>query len=86
MPSRRQTKTPTKAPVQTQTQASTRFAIRGSRSMLRGDDWFPYRGAASITFSTPIAPAGHEWRDVVLLRDEVRGEILKYCGEPDLAR
>ena len=61
-------------------------AIRGSRSMLRGDDWFPYRGAASITFSTPIAPAGHEWRDVVLLRDEVRGEILKYCGEPDLAR
>jgi len=61
-------------------------AIRGSRSMLRGDDWFPYRGAASIVFSAPIAPAGSEWRDVMLLRDHVRGEILKYCGEPDLAR
>ena len=60
--------------------------IRGSRSMLRGDGWFPHRGAASITIGAPIAPSGAEWRDVMRLRDQVRGEILKHCGEPDLAR
>jgi 1-acyl-sn-glycerol-3-phosphate acyltransferase len=60
-------------------------AIRGARSMLRGDDWFPYRGAVSITFCAPIEPKGSEWRQVMLLRDQARREILKYCGEPDLA-
>ncbi len=61
-------------------------AIRGARSMLRGNDWFPYRGAVSITFCAPIQAPGCEWRDVMLLRDQARSEILKYCGEPDLAR
>jgi 1-acyl-sn-glycerol-3-phosphate acyltransferase len=61
-------------------------AIRGARSMLRGGNWFPYRGAASIRLGAPIRPAGPEWRDVMLLRDEVRAEILKHCGEPDLAQ
>ena len=60
-------------------------AIRGARSMLRGDNWFPYRGAASITFGAAIRPAGSEWRDVMLLRDQVRAVILQHCGEPDLA-
>jgi 1-acyl-sn-glycerol-3-phosphate acyltransferase len=59
-------------------------ALRGSRSMLREDDWFPYRGAASVRFGAPIAPAGPEWQNVMLLRDQVRGEILRHCGEPDL--
>jgi len=61
------------------------IAIRGARSMLRGSDWFPYRGAASIRFGALIRPAGSEWRDVMLLRDQVRAEILQHCGEPDLA-
>ena len=61
-------------------------AIRGSRSLLRGNDWFPYRGAASITIGRPIAAAGPAWRDVMLLRDQVRAAILQHCGEPDLAR
>jgi len=60
-------------------------ALRGVRSMLRGNDWFPYRGAAGITFGAPIRPAGPEWRHVMLLRDEVRRAILQHCGEPDLA-
>jgi len=60
-------------------------ALRGVRSMLRADAWFPYRGAVSITFCAPIRPAGPEWRHVMLLRDEVRGAILRHCGEPDLA-
>ena len=60
-------------------------ALRGMRSMLRGDDWFPYRGAAAVTFCAPIHPAGPEWRHVMQLRDEVRRAILQHCGEPDLA-
>jgi acyl carrier protein len=59
-------------------------AIRGARSMLRENDWFPYRGAASIAIGTAIRPSGSEWRDVVELRDRVRAEILKHSGEPDL--
>jgi len=61
-------------------------AIRGARSMLRDNDWFPHHGAASLTFCAPIRAPGVEWKDVILLRDQARGEILKYCGEPDLAR
>ena len=60
-------------------------ALRGLRSMLRDDAWFPHRGAASVRFGAPIAPAGSEWQNVMLLRDQVRGEILRHCGEPDLA-
>ena len=59
-------------------------ALRGMRSMLREDDWFPRRGAASVRFGAPIVPFGPEWQNVMLLRDQVRGEILRYCGEPDL--
>ncbi len=60
-------------------------ALRGVRSMLRGDDWFPYRGAATVTFCAPIRPAGTEWQQVMQLRDQVRRAILRHCGEPDLA-
>ena len=60
-------------------------AIRGTRSMLRGDDWFPRRGAVTITVRPPIAPDGSDLAAAVRLRDKVRAEILAYCGEPDLA-
>ncbi len=60
-------------------------ALRGVRSMLRDDDWFPYRGTAAITFCAPIRPVGPEWRHVMQLRDQVRRAILQHCGEPDLA-
>jgi len=60
-------------------------ALRGVRSMLRGDDWFPYRGVAGITFCAAIRPAGPEWRHVMQLRDQARRAILQHCGEPDLA-
>ena len=60
-------------------------AIRGARSLLRDDEWFPHPGEVTIVFCAPVAPAGGEWRDVTQLRDAVRAEILKHCGEPDLA-
>ncbi len=60
-------------------------AIRGTRSMLRGDDWFPRRGAITVTVRPPIAPEGSDLAAAVRLRDKVRKEILAHCGEPDLA-
>jgi 1-acyl-sn-glycerol-3-phosphate acyltransferase len=60
-------------------------AIRGTRSMLRGREWFPRRGSIAVTIRPPIHPKGSDWSAAVELRDEVRAEILKYCGEVDLA-
>ncbi len=59
-------------------------AIRGTRSMLRGDEWFPRRGAITITARPPIRPEGSDLAAAVRLRDAVRAEILAHCGEPDL--
>jgi 1-acyl-sn-glycerol-3-phosphate acyltransferase len=60
-------------------------AIRGARSILRENDWFPHRGAASIVVGEALRPAGSAWPDVVDLRDRTRAAILRHCGEPDLA-
>jgi hypothetical protein len=38
-----------------------------------------------VTIGAPIAPEGTDWNAAVKLRERVRGEILKHCGEPDLA-
>jgi 1-acyl-sn-glycerol-3-phosphate acyltransferase len=60
-------------------------ALRGLRSILRDAHWLPYRGAAGVRIGAPMAPAGARWEDATALRDTVRGEILRHCGEPDLA-
>jgi acyl carrier protein len=60
--------------------------IRGTRSMLRADHWFPRRGAISVTIGAPVAPDGNDWTAAIRLRDAVRAEILGLCGEPDLVR
>jgi acyl carrier protein len=60
-------------------------ALRGVRSVLRDGTWYPRRAPISVTFSPPIAPDGEDWNAAVRLRDRVRAEILKHCGEPDLA-
>ena len=59
-------------------------AIRGTRSVLRGDDWFPRRGKVTITIRPAIRPDGTDLAAAVRLRDAVREEILRHCGEPDL--
>lgn len=61
-------------------------AIRGSRSLLRGDTWFPRRTVVTVQICPPVAPQGEAWDAAVALRDAVRAEILKYCGEPDLTK
>ena len=32
-----------------------------------------------------VLPEGEDWNAVLELRDQVRAEIAKHCGEPDLA-
>lgn len=59
--------------------------IRGTRSILRADHWFPRRGVITVTVSKPIMPDGKDWAAAIRLRDAARREILRLCGEPDLA-
>ena len=66
-------------------------AIRGTRSILRSDSWFPHHGTITVTIGQPITPeAGAEktpenaWAAALKLRDATHSHILRYCGEPDL--
>ena len=61
------------------------IAIRGTRSILRGGQWFPRHGVANLTISAPIAPEAAGFEAALKLRDAARAEILNHCGEPDLA-
>ncbi|MFQ6023722.1 MAG: AMP-binding protein [Acidiferrobacterales bacterium] len=58
--------------------------IRGTRAKLRSNQWFPRRGAISVTIGAPINPQGRNWSAAVALRDAARAEILRRSGEPDL--
>ena len=61
--------------------------IRGTRSILRDQSWFPRRGVVRVTISAPVQPAGDghgHWDEAIRLRDLTRAELLKNCGEPDL--
>jgi 1-acyl-sn-glycerol-3-phosphate acyltransferase len=66
------------------------ITLRGSRAVLRPDTWFPHRGRVSVLIGKPVYPetsggaGGTPWSEAIRLRDAVRGEILRRCGEPDL--
>ncbi len=59
--------------------------IRGARSVLRDGSWFARRGAIVVTVSPALSAEGSDWNAAVGLRDAARAEILRRCGEPDLA-
>jgi 1-acyl-sn-glycerol-3-phosphate acyltransferase len=59
-------------------------AIRGTRSILRSDQWFIRRGVVHIRIGTPIRPANTDWTAAVALRNAARAQLLRTCGEPDL--
>jgi 1-acyl-sn-glycerol-3-phosphate acyltransferase len=59
-------------------------ALRGVRSVMRDGTWYLRRVPVSVHFGAPIAPEGADWAAAVRLRDAVRAEILRHCGEPDL--
>jgi 1-acyl-sn-glycerol-3-phosphate acyltransferase len=61
-------------------------AICGTRSILRDGQWWPRRGAITITFGAPLLPgadAPDTFTAAVVLRDAARAHILRHCGEPD---
>jgi 1-acyl-sn-glycerol-3-phosphate acyltransferase len=58
--------------------------IRGTRSMLRGDQWFPRWAPLSVDILEPIAPTGVDFASVLRMRDKARAAMLARCGEPDL--
>jgi 1-acyl-sn-glycerol-3-phosphate acyltransferase len=66
--------------------AVTPIAIRGSRSILRGGQWFPRKGRLSIRVGEALMPQGEGFKAAVALRDAARASVLAHCGEPDLAR
>lgn len=59
--------------------------LRGTRSILRGEQWFPRHGALAVQIGPPIAPEGTDFAAALRLRDRTRGVILAACREPDLA-
>jgi acyl carrier protein len=60
-------------------------ALRGVRSVMRDGTWYLRRAAISVHFGAPVAPEGTDWAAAVRLREAVRAQILRHCGEPDLA-
>ena len=60
-------------------------AIRGTRSILRDGQWLPRRGTIHVTIAPALPPGGRDWPAAIALRDAARAEILRHCGEPDLA-
>jgi 1-acyl-sn-glycerol-3-phosphate acyltransferase len=58
-------------------------SLRGIRSVLRDGTWYARRHPMVVSFGAPVYPEGKDWNAAVHLRDRVRGEVLKYCGEPD---
>jgi 1-acyl-sn-glycerol-3-phosphate acyltransferase len=61
------------------------LALRGTRALLRAEQWLPRRGIVRLTFGMPLRPQGTDWAAAVTLRDAARAEILRHCGEPDMA-
>ena len=59
-------------------------ALRGVRSAMRDGTWVLRRAAVTVHIGAPIAGQGGDWAAAVALRDAVRAEILRHCGEPDL--
>lgn len=59
--------------------------LSGTRSILRGGQWFPRRGAVEVEVLEPAEAEGRDFTAAVSLRDRVRAQFLAHCGQPDLA-
>ena len=64
-------------------------AIRGSRTLLRDNQWFARRSQLTVTISAPLMPPANPpdpFAAAIALRDATRAAILRDCGEPDAGR
>jgi 1-acyl-sn-glycerol-3-phosphate acyltransferase len=59
-------------------------ALRGTRSLLRPDQWFPRRTDIEVEIGDPIRAANAEFESILDLREATRAEVLRMSGEPDL--
>jgi fatty-acyl-CoA synthase len=60
------------------------IAINGTRSILRGEERLLKPGHIKIIICEAIFASGKEWNDIIRLKNQVREQIVKYCGEPSL--
>ena len=63
------------------------LAIRGTRSILRPDSWFPHRGEIQVTIGEAVesgTESTERWASALQLRNRAREFILAFNGEPDL--
>jgi 1-acyl-sn-glycerol-3-phosphate acyltransferase len=58
-------------------------AIGGSRRVLRGDQWFPRRGAIHLHICAQLLAQGPGWLDAIKLRADARAALLQHLDEPD---
>jgi len=58
--------------------------LRGTRSILRSDQWFPRWGRIDVEILDPVVPSGTDFESILRLRDAARQAVLSRCGEPDL--
>lgn len=58
--------------------------LRGTRGMLRSDQWFPLRTPLSLHVGAPIVPADATFDGLLALSDAARKAILAELGEPDI--
>jgi 1-acyl-sn-glycerol-3-phosphate acyltransferase len=61
------------------------IAINGTRSALRGGQWFPRPSRMIVHIGKSVQADGSDFSAAVRLRDAVREKVLALCGEPDLA-
>ena len=59
--------------------------IRGTRTILRSDQWFPRWSPVSVQIEEAVSPCGTAFPSLLKFRDRVRDVILAHCGEPDIA-
>ena len=58
--------------------------IRGTRTVLRSDQWLPRRAPLRVLIGEPIAPSGNDLAAAAALRASAWERVLSLCGEPDL--
>jgi 1-acyl-sn-glycerol-3-phosphate acyltransferase len=56
-------------------------ALRGTRSILRGDQWFARRGKLELRIGAPLWAKGSDWASALDLRDRAHAWILGASGE-----
>ncbi len=59
--------------------------LQGTRSVLRGGQWFPRPGDVRVTVGSRLFAKQDGFEAAIALRDGARAAILAGCGEPDLA-